>query len=128
MVERNYHWDKVEPLPALYIDLTRPNEKEPFLKGLLAPLDTGASITAIPSVHSDIARLETHDFTPVRHGDFYQPKWPKYLVQVTADECVPRMIEIIFLPTLERPVIGRNLMKYWYTTLKGPEQILEIRE
>ena len=127
MVERNYHsQDNVEPLPALYIELTRPGDNTPFVKDLLAPLDTGASLTAMPQKYKDRANLKPYDYTLIRHGDYYDPRCPKYLVKVTAEECMPRMVEIIFLPTLEQPVIGRNLMKYWHTKLKGPEQILEI--
>ena len=126
MVERNYHsQDNVEPLPALYIELTRPSENAPFLKDLLAPLDTGAPFTVIPQKYKDIANLNS---TPIRHGNYKDPKCPIYLVKVTAEECMPQTVEIIFMPTFEQPVIGRNLMKYWHTTLKGPEQILEITE
>lgn len=129
IVERNYHLrDNEEPLPALYIELTRPSEGEPFLKDLLAPLDTGAPFTAIPIEYRDTAGLKLHDYIPVRHGGYYEPRCPKYLVKIAAEECMPQMVEIIFLPTLVQPVIGRNLMRYWHTTLKGPEQILEITE
>ena len=129
MVERNYHLqDNVEPLPALYIELTRPSENAPFVKDLLAPLDTGAPFTAMPQTYKDIANLKPHDYTPIRHGNYDVPRCPKYLVKVTADECIPQMVEIIFLPTLGHPVIGRNLMKYWHTELEGPEQILKITE
>jgi len=129
MVERNYHsQDSLEPLPALYIELTRPNEDVPFVKDLLAPLDTGTSFTAIPDEYQDIANLKFHDSTPIRHGDFYDNRRPIYLVKVTVEECMPQMVEIVFMPTLKQPVIGRNLMKYWHTTLKGSEQILEITE
>jgi hypothetical protein len=129
MVERNYHLqDSEEPLPALYIELTRPGENEPFLKDILAPLDTGAPITAIPHEYKEQANLKPYDYGPVRHGNYWDPKCPKFLVEVTAEECIPQTVEIIFLPTLGQPVIGRNLMKYWYATLKGPEQILEITE
>lgn len=129
MVKRNYHlWDNLEPLPALYIQLTRPNENEPFLKDLLAPIDSGAPFTAIPFMYRDDANLKFHDSTPIRHGSYSEPRCPKYLVKVTAEECAPQTIEIIFLPTLEHPVIGRNLMKYWHTILNGPEQTLQISE
>jgi len=129
MVERNYHLqDSEESLPALYIELTRPGENEPFLKDELAPLDTGAPFTAIPYEYKDQANLRPHDYGPVIHGDHFERRCPRFLVKVTAEECMPRMVEIIFLETLQRPVIGRNLMKYWHTTLNGPEQILEITE
>ena len=128
-MERNYHLqDNEEPLPALYIELTRPSEDDPFLRDLLAPLDTGAPFTAIPIEYKDTAGLMAHDYTAVRHGDYREPRCPKYLAKVTAEECMPQMVEIIFLPTLSQPVIGRNLMRYWHTTLKGPERILEITE
>jgi len=128
-MERNYHLrDNEEPLPALYIELTRPSESEPFSKDLLAPLDTGAPFTAMPIEYRNRAGLKFHGYTSVRHGDYYERRCPKYLVKVTAEECMPQTIEIIFLRTLRQPVIGRNLMRYWHTTLKGPEQILEITE
>ena len=129
MIERNYHLqDDVEPLPALYIELARPSENEPFVKDLLAPLDTGAPFTAIPYQYKDKAGLHPHGYTPIRHGDYYDPRCPKYLAKVTAEDCMPQMVEIIFLQTLPQPLIGRNLMKFWDTTLKGPERILEITE
>ena len=129
MIERNYHLqDNVEPLPALYIGLTRPSENEPFLKDLLAPLDTGAPFTAIPYQYKGRAGLNPHDHTPLRHGNYYNSRCPIYMAKVTAEECMPRMVEIVFLPTLEHPVIGRNLMKFWHTKLKGPARILEITE
>jgi len=129
MVERNYHsQDNVEPLPALYIELTRPSDNAPFVKDLLAPLDTGSPFTVIPQEYKDSADLKPHDYTPIKHGNYFDPRCPKYLVKVTAEGCMPQMIEIIFLPTKPEPLIGRNLMKYWHTTLNGPEQILEIRE
>ena len=129
MIERDYHLqDNVEPLPALYIELTRPSENAPFVKDLLARLDTGAPFTAIPQKYKDMADLKFHDHTPILHGDYYDSRCPKYLVRVTAEECRPQTVEIIFLPTLEQPVIGRNLMMYWHTKLKGPERTLEITE
>lgn len=129
MIERNYHsQDRSEPLPALYIELTRPNEDVPFVKDLLAYLDTGSSFTAMPDEYKDEANLKFHDSTKILHGNFYDDRRPIYLVKVTAEECMPQMVEIIFMPTLKQPMIGRNLMKYWHTTLKGPEQILEITE
>lgn len=128
-MERNYHLkDNQEPLPALYIELTRPTENKPFLKDLLAPLDTGAEFTAIPIAYKDTAGLMAHGYTAVKHGNYYEDKCPKYLAKVTADECMPQTVEIIFLETLSQPLIGRNLMKYWHAPLKGPEQILEITE
>lgn len=128
-MERNYQLlDNLEPRPALYIDLTRPNETEPFLKDLRAPLDTGAPFTAMPLQYKDEAALKPHDYKPIRHGDYFDPRCPIFLAKVTAEECKPRTVEIIFLKTLGQPVIGRNLMKYWHTKLKGPEQILEITE
>ena len=128
-MERNYHLrDNEEPLPALYIELTRPSEDEPFLKDLLAPLDTGAPLTAMPIDYRDTAGLKVYDYTPVKHGNYYERRCPKYLAKVTAEECMPQTVEIIFLPTLRQPVIGRNLMRHWHTTLKGPERILEIAE
>lgn len=128
-MERNYHLqDNEEPLPALYIELTRPSEDEPFLRDLLAPLDTGAPFTAMPIKYKDVAGLKAHDYTAVRHGDYFDSRCPKYLAKVTAEECMPQKVEVILLPTLSQPVIGRNLMRYWHTTLKGPEQILKINE
>jgi predicted aspartyl protease len=129
MAEHNYYaQDNVEPLPALNIELTRPSESVPFVKDLLAPLDTGAPFTVIPKKYKDLAGLKLHDYTPIRHGDYYEPECPKYLVNVSVEGCMPQMVEIIFLPTTDHPLIGRNLMKFWYTKLKGPEQILEITE
>lgn len=128
-MERNYHLqDNQEPLPALYIELTRPTEDKPFLKDLLAPLDTGAALTAMPIKYKDTAGLMVHGYTPVRHGDYYERRCPTYLAKVTAEECMSQTVEIIFLQTLSQPLIGRNLMKYWHTTLRGPEQILKIAE
>jgi len=129
MMKRHYHLrDNEEPIPALYVELTRPGDKEPFLKDVLAPLDTGAPLTAIPSKYKDAASLKPHDFTPVRHGGYYEDRCPMYLARVIAEDCKPQTVDVIFLPTLQQPVIGRNLMRYWHTILDGPEGILEITE
>jgi len=129
MIERNYYaQDNLEPLPALNIELTRPSDSAPFIKDLLAPLDTGAPFTAIPQEYKDLASLKLHDYTPIRHGDYSDSRCPKYLVKVTAEGCTAQTVEIIFLPTIEQPLIGRNLMKFWHAKLKGPERILEISE
>jgi predicted aspartyl protease len=129
MVERNYHaHNNFEPLPALYIELTRPTDNMPFKKDLLAPLDTGAPLTVIPLKYRDSANLQPHDYTPIRHGTYYDPRCPKYLVKVTAEGCAQQMVEIIFLHTTEKPLIGRNLMKFWETKLRGPECMLEVSE
>lgn len=128
MKHNYYSQDSEEPRPALYIELTRPGDDKPFLKDRLAPLDTGASLTAIPIEYQDSAGLRAHDYTEIIHGGYHNPRCPKYLAEVTAEEYKPRTVEIVFLPTVHQPLIGRNLMKYWHTTLKGPEQILEIAE
>lgn len=131
MGEHPYHyWFDLEPCPALYIELTRPTEQEPFLPDLLAAFDTGAPLTAVPMKYKDTARLVPARKVRVRWAGYPEDRQPTFLVKVTADGYVPRLVEIVFDPDPRREyaLIGRNLMRYWHAILKGPEQILEIRE
>ncbi len=131
MVEHHYHewFGSPEPCPALYVELTRPMEQEPFKTDLIAALDTGAPLTAIPIQYKTTARLQPHRSGKVRWQNYLKDREPIYLVRVTADGCAPRLIEIIYYePHEDYALIGRNLMKHWHMTLNGPEQTLQISE
>ena len=131
MVEYHYHewFGSPEPCPALYIQVTGPTEKEPFLKDLIAALDTGAPLTAVPMKYKNITHLYPNRRIKLRWPGYLEDKVPTYLVKVTAEGCAPRLVEMVYDPTHEDyALVGRNLMRYWCATLRGPEQILEISE
>ncbi len=128
MGEHAYHdwWGSPEPCPALYIELTRPNESVPFEIDLIAALDTGAPLTAVPWRLKDTANLHPvgRRWVEWAHYSGYEPT---YMVRVAADEYFPQLVEILFHPyKQDYALIGRNLMRYWHVTLKGPQQILQI--
>ncbi len=129
IIESHYHEKDSEPCPALYIDLTRPTETDPFQTDLLAYLDTGAPWIAVPIEHKAKGGLHPFDFRDILIGNQLREKEPIYLVKVLIDGYVSQPAEMIFWDyNRDYAIIGRNLMRHWHTTLKGPEQILEISE
>lgn len=131
MGEHPYHewFGSPEPCPALYIEVMRPTEKEPFMKDLIAAFDTGAPLTAVPMKYKSTARLHPLRQVKLKWPGYPVEKVPTYFVKITAEGCTPRSVEVVFDPCHdEYALIGRNLMKYWYAVLKGPEEILEISE
>jgi len=118
-----------EPCPALYISLRRPEDRQPCLSDIIAAVDTGAPLTAIPLGYKDIASLVPRGWVHVRWRGYDEPRVPTYLAYVAAEECVPRLVEIFFDRYLiNYALIGRNLMKHWHVTLNGLEQTMEIEE
>ena len=134
MSEHNYSawWGSPEPCPALYIAATAPvNEeaKEPFVKDLIAALDTGAPLTALPTKYKQKAKLHPAAPVKIKWAGYPEERVPAFLAEVSVDEYAPRLVQIIFSDRLDQyALIGRNLMRHWHMILKGPEQILEIRE
>ena len=127
----SYHewFGSPEPCPALYIDVSAPTEQEPFVKDQIAALDTGAALTALPVKYKSTIRLHPHRRIRILWPGCLEDTVPAYLVRVTAGRHAPRLVEMIYDPNHEDyALIGRNLMKHWRATLKGPEQILEISE
>ena len=133
MVKRAYadwtHYGSEEPCPAIYIKLTRPQDNEPVVEDLIAAVDSGSSITAIPAKYKGQLQLYPSGYTRVRFRGYFMDKEPTYQVYVTANACKPRLVEVIYDPEHdEYALLGRNLMKYWNTEMRGPEYILEITE
>ena len=129
MGEHNYHpwFGSPEPCPALYIELTRPTEDTPFLRDLIAAVDTGAPLTAIPWKYKQDANLYPARQIKLQWPGYSDDRVPTYLVEVNAEGYRPELVEVVFDPThSEYALIGRNLMKHWHVLLKGPEQVLEI--
>lgn len=130
MVEYHYHewFGSPEPCPALYIDVARPKDNKPFRKGLLAAIDTGSSLTALPMECRPVG-LHSHGRVKVRWTTYPEGPTPAYIVKVTTEGLASILVEIIFYPNPEGyALIGRNLLKHRFAMLKGPEQILEISE
>jgi len=130
MGEHPYHewFGSPELCPALYIQLAKPQDDEPFLE-LIAAFDTGAPLTAIPLTYKDKAQLIPSRPVKVKWAGYPTERVSAYIVKLTANGYTPRLVEVIYDPNhTEYALIGRNLMKYWYATLKGPERILEITE
>ena len=114
--------------PALYINVTNPDKVIPFIKDERAPIDTGAPYTALPSKYRVLSDLKIFDYISLKHGLYIMGKCPLYLATVTAEESSPQMVAVLFLDTIDTPIIGRNLLEYWHTTLIGPERKLVIVE
>lgn len=117
-----------ELCPALDIQLAKPQDTKPLLE-LPAAFDTGSPLTAIPLIYKDTCKLVPARKIKVRWPGYFEGSIPTYIVRLTIDGYTPRLVEIVYDPTHEDyALIGRNLMNYWYATLKGPERILEITE
>lgn len=131
MGEHNYHewFGDPEPCPALYIHITRPTEDEPVLPDLLAAIDSGSSLTCVPAKYKERCRLVTIGNVKVKWPSYPTGTTPAYMAYVTADGYRRMLVEIVFDPFHhDYAIIGRNMLKHWHVTLRGPESILDIRE
>jgi len=99
------------------------------LPDIIAAVDTGAPLTAIPLRYKETARLQPIDRVSVKWRGYGEDRVPVYLVYVTAEECSPQLVRVVFDPwDPDYALIGRNLMKHWQVILNGPEQTMEIKE
>ncbi len=132
MGDHSYHdWSVFgceEHCPALYINLVKPIDGEPFYTDLLAAVDTGAGLTTVPRRCREGANIVPSRKINLQWRDYVEEA-PVCITTVSINGYKPITIEVAYSINLnEYALIGRNLIKKWYIILKGPELVFSINE
>lgn len=123
-----FPYEAAEQPPAPYLDLeTRPAFQAVSFVPQRAKLDSGASMTVIPSSLVDQWKLIPIGTVIVRGYDGQVSTRPTYLVDLTIGNRRFTQVEVTLSPRTN-VLLGRDVLNQLRITFDGPRQITEIHE
>jgi predicted aspartyl protease len=123
-----FSYETAEQPPAPYLDLKiRPSLPSRRFLAQRAKLDSGASMTVIPSALVDRWRLTPFSLVIVRSYDGQVSGRPTYLVDITIGKRRFAQVEVTLAPRTN-VLLGRDVLNRLRVTLDGPSQITEIHD
>jgi predicted aspartyl protease len=112
------------PAPSLDIAVRHPLRPDQ-LRRIVAKLDTGADVSAIPqSVAADLELLPAQTIT-VEGFDGTRTSIDTYAVTIELAGARFRYIEVILIPD-NYALIGRDILNHFYAHLHGPELAFDL--